>query len=379
MRDNRNTVIIAILVLCIIIMMMTIVASASFQRGLSAKSAALYEPITKTFVYEKNADEPLPMASTTKIMTALIALESCDLGDEVEIPKEAVGIEGSSVYLSEGDIVTVEDLLYSLLLQSANDAAVALALKVSGDIASFAELMNEKAADLGLCNTHFDNPHGLNSETHYTTARDLAIITASALENPTFRKITSTYKYTFMLSGKGRTVVNHNKLLRSYDGAIGVKTGFTKASGRCLVSAAERDGVTMIAVTLDAPDDWRDHAALLDYGLSEYEEIPLEKITDTDFSIGVMDSEKESIRAAIKNSDSIRLIRKIGGESFSASVDIKPYAVAPIKQGDKIGEIVISYGSSEYAKADIVATESAKQKKKTRKIDLGDIFKTREN
>ncbi len=379
MRDNRNAIIIAILVLCIIIMMMTIVASASFERGLSARSATLYEPVTESFVFEKDADRRMPMASTTKIMTALVAIESCDIKEEVQIPKEVVGIEGSSLYLLEGDVLTVEDLLYSLLLQSANDAAVALALKVSGDIASFTELMNNRAHDMGLFNTHFENPHGLHSENHYTTAHDLAIIAANALKNPIFKKIASTYKYTFMLSGKSRTVVNHNKLLRSYDGAIGVKTGFTKNSGRCLVSAAERDGVTMIAVTLNAPDDWRDHTALLDYGFDSYEAVPLSEITDTEFSIGVMDSDTETVAATIQNASEIKLIRKRGGEDFSARVDIKPYAVAPIMKGDKLGEIVITYGSSEYARADIVASCSVKQRNKTKKHIFSDLFNTREN
>lgn len=379
MRDNRNLVIIAILMLCIIIMMMTIVASASFERGLSARSAALYEPTTGTFLYEKEADRRLPMASTTKIMTAIVAIENCDLKEEVQIPNEAVGIEGSSIYLREGDVLTVEDLLYSLLLQSANDAAVALALKVSGDIAGFTDLMNSKAIELGIRDTHFDNPHGLHSKSHYTTAHDLAIIAAYALENPIFKKITSTYKYTFMLSGNSRTVVNHNKLLNSYDGTIGVKTGFTKNSGRCLVSAAERDGVKMIAVTLNAPDDWRDHTSLLDYGLSAYEAIPLSEIADTQFRIGVMDSDIEEVTATILGASDIKLIRKRGGEEFSAKVDIKPYAVAPIKQGDKLGEIVINYGSTEYARADIVASNNVNQRKRAKKHIFSDLFKTREN
>ena len=187
MRDNRLAVIIMILMICIMIMMMTIVASADLGFSLSARSAALYIPQTGEFVYSKNIDERLPMASTTKIMTALIAIEAAEMTELVEIPAEACGIEGSSLYLEGGDILTVADLLYGLLLQSANDAATALALKVGGDIATFSEMMNERAAVIGLSDTHFDNPHGLDSSKHYTTAHDLAMLAAEAMKNDSFR------------------------------------------------------------------------------------------------------------------------------------------------------------------------------------------------
>lgn len=376
MRDNRNTVIIAILILCIIIMMLTIVASASFELGLSARSAALYEPITKTFIYEKNADLQLPMASTTKIMTALLVIESCDLGEMVEIPREAVGIEGSSVYLCEGDVVSVKDLLYSLLLQSANDAAAALAMKVSGDIAQFAALMNERAASLGLNNTHFDNPHGLDSKEHYTTAKDLAVISATALSNPTFKQIVSTYKHSFTISDKQRTVVNHNKLLRSYNGAIGVKTGYTKKSGRCLVSAAERDDLVLIAVTLDAPSDWNDHASMLNYGFDRYEANNLNDLTTTKFDIPIMDASQDHIKAAVERSEDINFIKLKSDPSFYTRIDIKQYTVAPVKRGEKLGEIVVMQEGKEIVRLDIISTESVPRKQKRNK--LFDIFNSRE-
>ena len=374
MRDNKNIVIIAILVVCIVIMMLTIVASASFELGLSAKSAALYEPITGTFIYEKQADVRLPMASTTKIMTALIAIEECQLDELVEIPGEAVGIEGSSVYLTEGDTVTVKDLIYSLLLQSANDAATALALKISGDVASFAELMNKKAEQLGMTNTHFDNPHGLDSQTHYTTARDLAVLASAALKNTTLKSISSTYKYSFTISGKPRTVVNHNKMLKLYDGAIGLKTGFTRKSGRCLVSAAERDGVTLIAVTLDAPDDWRDHTALLDLGFDSYEAVSIDSLLDSEYQVAVMDSGKQQIIAKLQ-AEGISLVKSKDEEGFTVHLDIPSYVVAPIAAGDKIGEVVIERDGIEIARIDIVAAEAATSNKKT---SIFDIFKPRE-
>ena len=238
----------------------------------SAHAAVLLEANGGTLLFEKNADERRPMASTTKIMTALVVLETLPLDRVVTVPPAAVGVEGSSVYLYAGEQIAVQDLLYGLLLSSANDAATALAIEAGGSIEGFAEMMNKKAEQLGLSGTHFCNPHGLHNEAHYTTARDLARLTAEALHNESFAKIVSTQRYTAQQADTGATrlFLNHNKLLRTYDGAIGVKTGFTKAAGRCLVSAAERDGLTLVAVTLGAPDDWRDHAALLDFGFSEY-------------------------------------------------------------------------------------------------------------
>ena len=170
-------------------------------------------------------------------------------------------MEGSSVYLAQDEVLTLKELLYALLLESANDAAVAIAMAVDGSVDAFADRMNRYAAQLGLKDTHFVNPHGLDDDAHYTTARELALITRAALENPDFREIVSTQKTVIPLRGSEgvRLLLNHNRLLREYDGCIGVKTGFTKKTGRCLVSAAERDGVMLIAVTLGAPDDWNDH------------------------------------------------------------------------------------------------------------------------
>ena len=247
-------------------------AAAVFLPGpvqaLSARNAYVLDAVSGRVLLEKNPDEQSLIASTTKIMTALLALERGDLSSTVTVPKEAVGVEGSSLYLEEGDELTLSDLLYSVLLRSANDASVAVAIAVSGDAESFTVLMNERASELGLTDTHFDNPHGLDSETHYTTARDLALLSAKALENESFKAISSTYNYSFTKSsGEEISLVNHNKLLKMLDGTVGLKTGFTKKSGRCLASAIEKDGVTLVAVTLNAPDDWRDHKTLYEYGL----------------------------------------------------------------------------------------------------------------
>ncbi len=239
----------------------------TYATDVSAKAAVLIEAESGRVLFEKNPDSRLPMASTTKIMTALVALESGDLERNVTVAGEAEGVEGSSVYLHKGDRTTLIDLLYALMLQSANDAAVAIAVDVGGTQDRFVEMMNEKSRMLGLSDTHFDNPNGLDSKTHYTTANDLARLCAYAMKNELFREIVSTKVYDITLNEKLVRVVNHNKLLWRLDGACGVKTGYTKASGRCLVSSVERNGKTYIAVTLNAPDDWSDHKKLYETAL----------------------------------------------------------------------------------------------------------------
>lgn len=242
--------------------------------ALSARAALLMEGRTGLVLCEKNADERLPMASTTKLMTALLALEHLSPEMTLTVPREAVGIEGSSIYLFEGEHITVQTLLYALLLSSANDAAVALAIAVSGSVEAFATLMNERAAALGLTDTHFCNPHGLHDDMHYTTARDLARLFAAALANPALAEITGTARYEAPQAGTGATrlFLNHNRLLRTLPGACGGKTGYTRAAGRCLASAALREGLLLIAVTLNAPDDWQDHSAMMEWGFQRFEQ-----------------------------------------------------------------------------------------------------------
>lgn len=372
MRYNRNNIIAILLVVCLVVMMMTILANADANIGVSAKSAALYEPKTRTFPYSKDMNRRMPMASTTKIMTGLLAIELSRLDELVDIPREAVGVEGSSIYLAEGDTLTMKDLVYSLLLQSANDAATAIAIKLGGDIRTFADMMNARAARLGLTDTSFKNPHGLDDDEHYTTAHDLALITAEALENPTFRSIVSTYKYSFISSGKQRTVVNHNKLLKNYDGAIGVKTGYTKKSGRCLVSAAERNGVTLVAVTLSAPDDWRDHTELLDYGFTQYEAVSPYTLVDGEYDIPVVSSEQSTITARLEDNGVKALIRHKDEPPITYELTIKQFAVAPVVMGDIIGEVTFRAGERTIEKMNIIAAEDAALENKG--FNIFDLF-----
>ncbi len=222
---------------------------------------------TGEILCEHDAQARCLIASTTKIMTGLLICEDCELSQEISVPPEAVGIEGSSLYLKAGERVTIENLLYGMMLRSGNDAAAALAIAHSGSIEAFAERMNVRAAQLGLKDSHFANPHGLDAPEHYASARDLARLAAAAMENEDFARVVSTKEYRFGT----RVLTNHNKLLWRYEGAEGVKTGFTKAAGRILVSSAKRQGRRLICVTIHAPDDWNDHEALLDAAFSRFE------------------------------------------------------------------------------------------------------------
>ena len=235
-------------------------------QAVSAQKAYVLDAVSGRVLYEKQPDARSLIASTTKIMTALIVCEQCNVLDRMRIPKEAVGIEGSSMYLREGEVLTLQELLYGLMLSSGNDAAVALAIYCGGTVEGFAELMNDKARVLGLTGTHFENPNGLDSPGHYSTARDLAVLAAYAMENPIFYKTVSAKN----VKVGQRYLTNHNKLLWRVEGADGVKTGFTKAAGRILVSSATRGGRRLIAVTINAPDDWNDHTAFLEEGFSRY-------------------------------------------------------------------------------------------------------------
>lgn len=234
--------------------------------SVSAKSALVMDAATGEVLYEKNADAKSLIASTTKIMTGLLIAETCPLGLTVSVPPEAAGLEGSSLYLKAGEEISLEALMYGMMLRSGNDAAAALAICLDGSVEAFAARMNRRAGELGLRATRFSNPHGLDSDENYSTARDLARLAAHALENDVFRQVCSAKSY----ARDGRSFANHNKLLWQYPGCIGVKTGYTRAAGRILVSAAEKDGHRLVCVTIAAPDDWNDHRKLLDHGFGQF-------------------------------------------------------------------------------------------------------------
>ncbi len=361
--------------LVVLPLIFALVLPVSAAPTLSAQSAILIEAESGTVVFEKNASDRRLIASTTKIMTALCAIESCNLEEEVRVPTEAVGIEGSSIYLKAGEVLTVRDLLYGLMLASANDAATALAILSAGSVEAFAEKMNAKAAELGLENTHFTNPHGLDDEEHYSSAEDLAHLARYALQNATFREIASTKRKTIPLSGDEgtRVLVNHNRMLSSYDGAIGVKTGFTKKSGRCLVSAAERDDVTMIAVTLSAPDDWRDHTALLDYGFSLYESRTLAREGEITATLPCLFASDKTVTAT--NREELRLILPKDADEITYRIEaIRP--CAPVSEGDIIAHARFYCGSDCIASLPLFAAESVTvEKPKTLGEKIADLFR----
>ncbi|MBO5315193.1 MAG: D-alanyl-D-alanine carboxypeptidase [Clostridia bacterium] len=360
-RKNTNLYIAIFLITALVFSLITVYAAGEpKKKSISAKAAVLYQPDTDSFIFTKNENTRLPMASTTKIMTALVALENSDLNDYVQIDSSAVGIEGSSAYLKEGEVLTMEELIYALLLRSANDAAAAIACHISGDTESFADMMNERAEALGLKNTYFKNPHGLDDEGHYTTAHDLALIAAEALKNDSFKKISSTYKKSFATEDMTRLYVNHNKLLNMYDGAIGIKTGYTKKSGRCLVGAAERDGLTFITVTLDAPDDWRDHMALFDLGFETLERIEFATEGEYEYSLPLLDGEANNI--TVTNTEGASVITRRGDHEINKYIKLSKFATAPIKKGEIFGEIVFTLDGEKASSVKLVATDNINKK-----------------
>ena len=326
--------------------------------SVSAESAVLLCADSGEVYFEKNANERLPMASTTKIMTALVAIENSNAADTVAIDRRAVGVEGSSIYLTEGELLTMENLLYALLLASANDAAAAIAIEIGGSIEEFAAMMNEKARELGLKNTHFENPHGLDSETHYTTAIDLAKLTAAALKNETFAKIVSTYKTTIPMNGGTRVLINHNKLLRSYEGAIGVKTGFTRRSGRCLVSAAKRDGLTLIAVTINDPNDWDDHKTMLDGGFAAYHRVNAMEIGEYVISLPVVGGKEQTVLCTNSSSISAIMRSDISADECEIIAELPRFVYASVEKGEVVGKLVCRVNGEIIGETDILAEYS---------------------
>ncbi len=331
--------------LCIPALGGTVIAPGNATRpvaltGMSARGAVLMEATSGTIIFGQNENARLSMASTTKIMTALVALEQMPTDAVITVTEASVGVEGSSIYLTAGESLTLEDLLYALLLESANDAAETIAVAVAGDVPSFAALMNEKAAELGLTDTHFVNPHGLDAEDHYTTAKELALLTRSALKNADFRRICSTERHTIPLHNTEgvRLLLNHNKLLKTYDGCIGVKTGFTKKTGRCLVSAAEREGVTLIAVTLGAPDDWRDHTAMLDYGFTLYRSVSLCEPGLYAAPLPLIGGEQEYVM--VENTDALSAVLPCDHGRILCVVERRRFDFAPVRQGDMMGRLL---------------------------------------
>ncbi|AWB45046.1 D-alanyl-D-alanine carboxypeptidase [Paenibacillus sp. CAA11] len=306
-----------------------------------AQAAALMDVESGRLLYEHQGDRILPIASLTKIMTAIVAIEHGKLDESVEVGKNAYAKEGSSIYLQLGEKMKLEHMLYGLMLRSGNDAATAIAEHVGGSEEGFVHLMNAKAKFLGLTRTHFANPHGLDAKDHYSTASDLARITAYALHNPKFREIVRTPSKSVPNPNDAWDYkwLNKNKMLRFYEGADGVKTGYTKIARRCLVSSATRDQQQLVAVTLNDGDDWNDHRQLLDYGFKHY---PLRTLVEDKQEIeGTSYMAAKAYRFPLKQSEVDQVSRRVeGGGQRGASFGTKPRLIFTL-QGRTIGYVPI--------------------------------------
>ncbi len=322
--------------------------------GVSAESAVLMCANNGEILFSRNADRQLSMASTTKIMTSLIALEYAMPETEVVVTKEMVSVEGTSMGLMPGDSVSLKELVYGMLLQSGNDAANTVAYIIGGGPDGFAKLMNERAREIGMENTNFVTASGLDDENHYSTAYDMALLASECINNPEFAEICrqKTAKLTYGNPPYARTLTNHNKLLWKYPDSIGIKTGFTKKSGRCLVSAAERNGVTLIAVTLNAPDDWNDHISMFEYGFSKCRGVTV-GCDFSDIKVDVAGGEKSFVGVKPMYNP-----EWIDDESLYCRVLLKSLEYAPIRKDSVLGTAVFYSGQKVIDEVPLLASES---------------------
>jgi len=328
----------------------------------SARGSVLMEMNTGRVLYAKNPHEKMPMASTTKIMTAILALERGNLSDIVTVSRNASGVEGSSIYLAVGEQLTLEQLLYGLMLSSGNDAAVAIAEHIGGSVEKFVEMMNQKAKEIGARNTHFMNPHGLHHQDHYTTAYDLALISAYAMKNPKFVEIVSTKYYKIPWPGHAwdRVLKNKNALLWDYEGANGIKTGYTKISRRCLASAALRDNMQLICIVLDCQPWFDDSMAILDYGFKEYKAHEVLSAGDRLGTIPVKNGFEKQVEILIKE-NVILPIREGEQQKINVELQCPPQLKAPIKAGDKVGYVKVSLGNELEITKELYAASSVEE------------------
>ncbi len=353
--------IVAVLIILSLIanLFITTVFGTESNLNVSAKAAVVMCLDTKEIIFGKNFSKKLPMASTTKIMTALILSEQPDLSKTITVTKKMVAVEGSSMGLLEGDIVSFKDLLYGMLLASGNDAANVTAYALGGSVEGFAKMMNKKAAQIGLKDTNFVTPSGLDDENHYTTAYDLALLTAVALKNEAFATACSSTSATLYYGNPPyrRSLSNHNKLLSSYEGLIGVKTGFTKRSGRCLVTAARRSEKTVICVTLNDPNDWEDHKNMLDYGF--------ENTVSNRFSC---DDAEDTLSIICGDADLVRIryesvnicSSQKGFEKIKRIIVLPKFIYGSVSAGESIGRVEYYMGKQLIKTADIFSVANIK-------------------
>ena len=322
-----------------------------FAVSTSATSAILVDADSGRVLYEQNADKKMLIASTTKILTALVAIREGSLPETVVVSGEAASTEGSSMYLKAGETLTLETLLYGLLLCSGNDAAVAIAEHIGGSVTDFVALMNKTAQEIGMTGSSFANPNGLDAEGHYSTARDMALLARVAMENETLMRIASSRSVTV----GGRTMTNHNKLLSYMEDCVGLKTGYTKAAGRTLVSCAERNGQRLIAVTLQDGNDWVDHQALYEYGFSSYSRCLASSIGQPLGMASVRNGRKDTVTLVAAESFAWPLAE---GERLETRIELDTALTAPISAGSPAGEAVFLLKGMEVGRVDLLCGES---------------------
>ncbi|WP_026894074.1 D-alanyl-D-alanine carboxypeptidase family protein [Clostridiisalibacter paucivorans] len=329
-----------------------------YSISLSSRSAILMERDSGRILYSSNSNQKLPMASTTKIMTALIAIEKGNLNDLVTIEPQSIGIEGSSIYLYEGEKITLKDLIYGLMLRSGNDAAIAIARHISGDTDSFIKLMNDRAKEIGATNTNFTNPHGLHHENHYTTAYDLSLISREALKNEIFREIVSTKLWTSDRD-KNEYFYNKNKTLWQYDGGDGVKIGYTTKAGRCLVSSATRNRMQLISVVLDDRNWFNDCYRMFDYGFEHYR--PVVILSKNQFIRNIYIDNEQILPIMVKEEVIVPLTQQ---EKKEITIDVKIHEniSCPVYKGDRVGYIKIYMENKFLDKVYIVAGKTVEKK-----------------
>ena len=336
-----------IMVLLSLVMAVNVPAYAD-DIAISARAYVLYCVNSGEVMLGENTDERLPMASTTKVMTALITLEEAARDNRTITFTEDMQAEGSSMYLKVGEKLTLYDLAVGMLMQSGNDAANAAAISISGSVERFSEKMNARAKEIGMKDTSFVTPSGLDDDGHYSTAFDMALLLDEAMKNDDFREITSKTSMTVDFiepSDKTVTYPNHNKLLRLYDGCIGGKTGYTERAGRCLVSCAERDGLTLIAVTLNDGDDWNDHMELFDYGFDNYAVFQPEK---TEFTVNVAGGSADRIKVIAGDNGRV-VVKKEDSDKISSKVFLPPFLYAPLKTSDSVGKLIYYLNGERFA------------------------------
>ncbi len=332
-------------IFCIFLIAFTYFPQKYEALGVSATYACVMDSLTGRVLYEKNAYKRHSMASTTKIMTALVALENGNPDDVVTVSANAAGTEGSSIYLRANEKISLIDLLYGLMLESGNDAAIAIAEHIGGSVDGFSKMMNDKAIEVGAKDTQFKNPNGLDEEGHYTTAYDLALITRAALKNKDFAEIVKTKRKTISNGEESykRALSNHNKLLNLYQGCDGVKTGFTKKTGRCLVSAATRNNFQVIAVTLNAPDDWNDHTNMLNYAFKNYSARPLVLKDMVIKTVPIENGDAQTVRLLANDVFYLTMEDKEGLNKVKLEYDVPKSIPAPVMKGTVLGRLKIFY------------------------------------